>query len=79
MRHRARRLLIRSLLDIRLSRLSLAVLAGVSAIATVVIISSGGARTPAEVAALAALRERPATIAQAPVQRSVARVSTKPV
>jgi hypothetical protein len=64
-----RRLLIRSLLDIRLSRFSAALLALVSALATAVILTSGDGRTPAQVAALAALRERPAVrqvVAQAP-------------
>ena len=43
----------------------MALLALVSALATVVIITSGQGRTPAQMAALAALRERPVTIAQA--------------
>jgi hypothetical protein len=63
------RILIRSLLDIRLSRFSLAVLATLSVLATGVIVTSGSGRTPAQVAALAALRERatatPQTVAQA--------------
>jgi hypothetical protein len=54
---------MRSLLDVRLSRLSLAVLVALSALATVVILSGAGRRTPAEAAALVALRQRPATTA----------------
>jgi hypothetical protein len=45
------------LLDIRLSRLSLAVLAAVSLLATVVIITNGNGHTAAQLTALAALRE----------------------
>jgi phosphatidylinositol-3-phosphatase len=52
-----RRVLIRSLLDIRLSRFSLAVLATVSVLATVVIITNGSGHTTAQLTALAALRE----------------------
>jgi hypothetical protein len=67
-----RRQLIRSLLDIRLSRFSLAVLAAVSVLATLVIITSGSGHTAAQITALAALREPPAaqtktvTVAAAP-------------
>jgi hypothetical protein len=61
-----RRCLIRSLRDIRLSRFSMVLLAILSGLATAVIITTGSGRTPAEVAALAALRQRPATVAQAP-------------
>jgi hypothetical protein len=49
---------MRSLLDIRLSRLSLVILVTLSAVATVVILSGAGRRTPAEAAALVALRQR---------------------
>jgi hypothetical protein len=52
---------MRSLLDIRLSRLSLAILVTLSALATVVILSGAGRRTPAEAAALVALRQPPTT------------------
>ena len=51
--------MIRSLLDIRLSRFSLAVLATVSVLATVVIITNGSSHTAAQLTALAALREPP--------------------
>ena len=53
--------MMRELLDIRLSRLSLAIIVALSALATVVILSGGGRRTPAEAAALVALRQAPAT------------------
>ncbi len=79
MRGPTRRQLIRSLLDIRLSRLSLFVLAGLSAVATIVIISSGQSRTPAQIAALAALRERPVTVREIqtqPAPTSTGSVST---
>jgi hypothetical protein len=59
-----RRVLIRSLLDIRLSRFSLAVLATVSVLATVVIITDGSGHSAAQLTALAALREPPAAKAQ---------------
>ena len=49
--------MIRSLLDIRLSRFSMAVLAAVSVVATVVIITDGSGHTAAQLTALAALRE----------------------
>src|ERR1700735_3601391 len=55
-----RRHLIRSLLDIRLSRFSLAVLAAVSVLATVVIVTDGSGHTPAHLPARAALRQPPA-------------------
>jgi hypothetical protein len=63
---------IRSLLDIRLSRFSLAVLAAVSVLATVVIITAGNGHTAAQLTALAALHEpvaaqtRTVTVAAAP-------------
>jgi hypothetical protein len=57
-----RRLLIRPLRDIRLSRFSMVLLAILSGLATAVIITTGSGRTPAEMAALAALRQRPATV-----------------
>jgi hypothetical protein len=47
--------------DFRLGRLSLTILIAVSALATFVILSGGHGRTHAEIAALAALHERPAT------------------
>jgi hypothetical protein len=50
---------MRALLDLRFGRLSLIVLATVSALATVVILHGGNDRTPAQMAALAALREKP--------------------
>src|ERR1700755_2132207 len=60
--HRSR--LIRSLLDIRLSRFSLAVLATVSVAATVVIVTNGSGHTAAQLTALAALRESPSATPQ---------------
>jgi hypothetical protein len=48
---------MRSLLDMRLSRFSLGVLAAVSVAATVVIVTNGTGRTAAQLTALAALRE----------------------
>ncbi len=59
-----RRRLIRSLLDIRLSRFSFAVLAAVSVLATVVIITDGSGHTAAQLTALAALRQPPVAKAQ---------------
>jgi phosphatidylinositol-3-phosphatase len=47
--------------DFRLGRLSLTILIAVSALATFVILSGGHGRTHAEIAALAALHERPGT------------------
>lgn len=76
MRGVAGRHLIRSLLDIRLSRFSMALLASVSVLATVLIISSGQGRTPAQMAALAALRQRPVTIAQAAAPAAAASATT---
>jgi phosphatidylinositol-3-phosphatase len=70
------RLLIRSLLDIRLSRFSMGLLACLSALATVVIISGGQERTPAQIAALAALHERPVTVAQAVAPRAAVPATT---
>jgi hypothetical protein len=59
------------LLDIRLSRFSLAVLATVSVAATVVIVTNGSGHTAAQLTALAALRESPSattqTVAAAPL------------
>jgi hypothetical protein len=52
---------MRSLLDIRLSRFSLAIIVTLSVLATVVILSGAGGRTPAETAALVALRRAPTT------------------
>jgi hypothetical protein len=52
---------MRSLLDIRLSRLSLAIIGTLSVLATVVILSGAGGWTPAETAALVALRRPPTT------------------
>lgn len=54
--------MIRRLGEIRLSGLSLAVLAAVSGLATVLIISGASQPTAAQIAAEAALRERPAVI-----------------
>jgi hypothetical protein len=71
-RRPARRHLIRSLLDIRLSRFSLAVLACLSTLATVVIVTTGQGRTPAQVAALAALREPVMTVTQTVTQAAAA-------
>jgi hypothetical protein len=51
---------MRSLLDLRFSRLSLIVLATVSALATVLILHGANDHTPAQMAALTALREKPA-------------------
>jgi hypothetical protein len=48
---------VRSLLDLRLSPLALALLAAASTVATALILLSGGHHTPAQNAALAALRE----------------------
>jgi hypothetical protein len=59
-----RRCLIRSLLDIRLSRFSFAVLATVSVLATIVIITNGSGHTAAQLTALAALREPPVAKSQ---------------
>jgi hypothetical protein len=73
--------MIRSLLDIRLSRFSLALLAAVSVLATVVIITTGNGHTAAQLTALAALREpvaaqtRTVTVAAAP---STATTSSSP-
>jgi hypothetical protein len=50
---------VRSLLDIRLSRFAFVVLAAVSAAATAVILLGGPGRSPAQLAALVALRNRP--------------------
>jgi hypothetical protein len=72
----AGRHLIRSLLDIRLSRFSMALLACLSVVATVLIITSGQGRTPAQMAALAALHERPVTIAQATTPAAPASATT---
>lgn len=55
--------MIRGLGEIRLGALSLALLAGVSCAATVLIISGGSGRSAAQMAALAALRQRPVVIA----------------
>ncbi|MGO9885344.1 MAG: hypothetical protein ACLPV4_20305 [Solirubrobacteraceae bacterium] len=49
--------------EIRLGPLSLALLAGLSCAATVLIISGGSGRSAAQLAALAALRQRPVVIA----------------
>jgi hypothetical protein len=57
--------MMRSLLDLRLSRLALLLLVAVSVGATVVILRDGGQRTPAQMAALVALRERPTAPAAA--------------
>ncbi|MGZ4244297.1 MAG: hypothetical protein ACXVSE_08405 [Solirubrobacteraceae bacterium] len=65
MRHPAGRVLIRSLLDIRLSRLSMVALGVLSVAATVFILAGGSGRSTAQIAALAALHERPVTVAQA--------------
>jgi hypothetical protein len=54
---------MRSLLDLRLSRWALLLLVAVSTGATVVILRDGGQRTPAQTAALVALRERPTALA----------------
>jgi hypothetical protein len=51
---------MRSLLDLRFSRLSLIVLATVSALATVLILHGANDHTPAQMAALTALHEKPA-------------------
>jgi hypothetical protein len=64
-RDRPRRFLIRSLFDVRLSRLAMLTLAALSGVATVVIVTSGGTQTPAQVAALAALHQGPVTVLQA--------------
>jgi hypothetical protein len=56
---------MRSLLDLRLSRWALLLLVAVSAGATVVILRDGGQRTPAQTAALVALRERPTALVAA--------------
>lgn len=69
-----RRFLIRSLLDIRLSRFSLAVLAAVSVAATVVIITNGSGHTAAQLTALAALHEP--TVAPAHIATVAAATST---
>jgi hypothetical protein len=63
-RHSAGRLLIRSILDIRLSRLSMLALGAVSVAATVFILAGGSGRSTAQLAALAALRQRPVTVTQ---------------
>ncbi len=55
--------MIRGLGEIRLGALSLALLAGLSCAATVLIISGGSGRSAAQLAALAALRQRPVVIA----------------
>jgi phosphatidylinositol-3-phosphatase len=77
-RNPAWRFLIRSLLDPRLSRLSLAVLAAASALATIVILTSGDTRSPAQIAALAALRARPVTVAETPRQSTAAATPAAP-
>ena len=59
-----RRVLIRSLLDIRLSRLSMLALGAVSVGATVLSSPAARAHSTAQLAALAALRQRPVTVAQ---------------
>jgi phosphatidylinositol-3-phosphatase len=66
---------MRSLLDIRLSRFSLAVLAAVSVAATVVIITNGTGHTAAQLTALAALRE-PVAKAQTPTPAAPASPGT---
>ena len=58
--------MIRQLGEIRLSRLSLAALAALSLVATVVIISGGGTRTSAQIAAAAALHGHPVRVVTAP-------------
>ena len=78
--------MIRGVPDLRLGGVSLTLLAVVSGIATVMIVSDGGERTAAQLAALAALRERPAVVAgprtppsaapsRAPKHASASRVS----
>jgi phosphatidylinositol-3-phosphatase len=57
---------IRQLAEIRLSRVSLAALAALSLLATAMIISGGGARTPAQLAAAAALHGHPVKVVTAP-------------
>jgi phosphatidylinositol-3-phosphatase len=69
-----RRRLIRQFLDIRLSRFSMAVLAAVSVLATVVIITNGSGHTAAQLTALAALREP--TVAKAQTVTVAAAPST---
>ncbi|MGA2011177.1 MAG: hypothetical protein ABSH51_11725 [Solirubrobacteraceae bacterium] len=64
--------MIRALRDIRISRLALAALAALSLLSTVVIVSGGHGRTPAQLAALAALRQPAVTIrAAAPTPATV--------
>jgi phosphatidylinositol-3-phosphatase len=68
---------MRGLLDIRLSRFSLGVLAAVSVAATVVIITNGTGHTAAQLTALAALRE-PVAKAQTATPASPGTTSTSP-
>ncbi|HEY6526095.1 MAG TPA: hypothetical protein VIY10_20085 [Solirubrobacteraceae bacterium] len=70
--------MIRSLLDIRLSRFSLAVLATVSVLSTVVIITNGSSHTAAQLTALAALRQPPVATAQTPTPAAPAPAGTTP-
>ena len=56
---------MRWLTGIRIGRPALGALAGVSTLATVVVIHGGLARTPAQTAALAAIRERRQLVAEA--------------
>jgi hypothetical protein len=65
--------LVSSTPDLRLGRVSLTILIVLSGLATFVILSGGGRRTPAEMAALAALHERPASrtvVAAAPAAQA---------
>jgi hypothetical protein len=67
---------MRSLLDLRFSRLSLIVLATVSALATVLILHGANGHTPAQMAALTALHEKP--VARRPVTVVVQRPAPSP-
>jgi hypothetical protein len=68
----------RQLREIRLSRLSFAALAALSVLVTVVIISGGGDRSSAELAAAAALQAHPVHVVTHPVAQGAPTVASAP-
>jgi hypothetical protein len=68
----------RQLREIRLSRLSFAALAALSVLVTVVIISGGGDRSSAELAAAAALQAHPVHVVTGPGAQGAAAVASAP-